>query len=176
MPVAGGLLLLGLMASAHHASVVRYPDQLDIYSVVSDVVAKPLQLPFLFPGRCLAAKALVSRFELLLQQKQRIAQGIAGHGDVEIGCGGDENPVSQRRYGNRNRLHERMTRQLVDDQVDAVALPGWRRARLGLRRFAANISCWCGGSGISLRRLARCALFARRRAAFCRRPGRGYAR
>jgi len=89
--------------------------------MIADVFAQPFELTLLFPARRLAAKVLVSRFELLLEEQQRIAQRVAGHGDVEICCRSDEDPIAERRDRDGNWFDERMARQLVDDQFDAVA-------------------------------------------------------
>src|SRR5215475_14974087 len=104
--------------------------------MIADEVAQPFELALLFPARRLVPKVLVSRFELLLEEQQRIAQRVAGHGDVEIRCGSDEDPVAEWRDRNGNWFDQRMARQLVDNQLNAVSLTGGRcRALLGRRLF-----------------------------------------
>src|SRR5215831_19091272 len=109
--------------------------------MLADIFAQPFELTLLFPARRLAAKVLVSRFELLFEEQQRIAQRVTGHGDVEIWCGSDEDPIAEWRDRNGNWLDQRMARQLVDDQLDAVSLTGGRPALLGRRLF--TFIFWC---------------------------------
>ena len=60
--------------------------QLSLLTILN-VGAQPLQLPLLILiiARSGFAQAIIRCFQMLLQQKQRIAERISRHRDVEIG-------------------------------------------------------------------------------------------
>ena len=59
--------------SRRNIGVVGYLDETDFCLMIADVVAQPFELPLFFPARRLAAEVLVCRFELLLEEKKRVA-------------------------------------------------------------------------------------------------------